>query len=122
MNLPKLSASMLRAATAPQSFERGREYYQRGAISIASILDSVLLGDCEGAQRHTTACGSNWTRPVIETVADAVIPHRPVWVARMSIKQAHAQLGQTHEWQAYLGKLKELYKRRPALQAQLRRI
>jgi uncharacterized Zn finger protein len=50
MNLPKLSESIIRAAATPQSFERGQDYYQRGAISNAAVLDSVLMGDCEGTQ------------------------------------------------------------------------
>jgi uncharacterized Zn finger protein len=84
---------------------------------------------------------------VIEMVADAVVPHRPKWVARISIKQAerlmveaksknypiaanwlkkakqaYTQMGQLGEWQAYLQQVKEQYKRRPALQAQLQRL
>jgi len=31
-------------------------------------------------------------------------------------------MGQPQQWQAYLEKVKEQYKRRPALQAQLRRL
>lgn len=81
---------------------------------------------------------------VVETVAEALVPHRPEWVIRASIKQAedlivqtksnlypaaahwlkrakaaYAKLGRTSEWQKYLQQLKEQYKRRPALQAQL---
>jgi len=77
----------------------------------------------------------------------ACFPHRPDWVARVSIKhaerlmteaksqnypiaaewlkrakKAYAQLGQVDEWRAYLQKTTEKYKRRPALQAQLRRL
>lgn len=84
---------------------------------------------------------------VVATVADALIPHRPEWVIRASIKQAedlivqtksnlypaaaewlkrakaaYAQLGRTSEWQKYLQQLKEQYKRRPALQAQLAKL
>ena len=84
---------------------------------------------------------------VVETVADQVLPHRPEWVARVSIKhaerlmieaksknypiaaewlkrakKAHTQLGQTDKWRAYLKRTTEKYKRRPALQAQLRRL
>ena len=81
---------------------------------------------------------------LVEVVADALISHRPEWVIRASIKQAevliaepkskyypaaagwlkkvkaaYAQLGQIEKWQKYLKQLKEEYKRRPALQAQL---
>ena len=84
---------------------------------------------------------------VPELVADAVTAQRPEWVARISIKhaellvrepkskhypiaaqwlkrakQAYAQMGQAREWQAYLQELKEQYRRRPALQAQLQRL
>jgi uncharacterized Zn finger protein len=84
---------------------------------------------------------------VVETVAEALVPHRPEWVIRASIKRAedliaetksnlypaaanwlkharaaYAKLGQTSEWQKYLRELKEQYRRRPALQAQLARL
>jgi uncharacterized Zn finger protein len=84
---------------------------------------------------------------VIATVADAVIPHRPEWVIRVSIKQAekliaetqskyypaaadwlrkardaYVRLDQANQWQEYLQRLKEQYRRRPALQAQLARL
>ncbi|HET9528812.1 MAG TPA: hypothetical protein VFQ92_00555, partial [Blastocatellia bacterium] len=84
---------------------------------------------------------------VVATVADAVTPHRPEWVIRVSIKQAekliaetqskyypaaadwlrkakaaYAQMDQTGQWQKYLQQLKEQYRRRPALQAQLARL
>ena len=84
---------------------------------------------------------------VVETVADTLIKHRPEWVIRASIKQAdrliaetkskyypmaagwlrkakaaYSELGQTEKWQKYLQGLKEQYKRRPALQAQLARL
>jgi uncharacterized Zn finger protein len=80
-------------------------------------------------------------------VAEALVPHRPEWVIRASTKQAedlivqtksnlypaaadwlkrakaaYAKLGRTSEWQKYLRELKEQYKRRPALQAQLAKL
>ncbi len=42
------------------------------------------------------------------------------WLKRA--KKAYAQLGRGNEWRAYLQKLKEQYKRRPALQTQLARL
>jgi len=42
------------------------------------------------------------------------------WLKRA--KKAHANWGQTREWQAYLEKVKAQYRRRPALQAQLARL
>lgn len=84
---------------------------------------------------------------VVETVADAVLQHQPDWVARISLKHAerlmrevkssnypiaaawlkrakaaYQQLGQIADWNQYLAKIKEQYKRRPALQAQLKRL
>lgn len=84
---------------------------------------------------------------VVETVAAALVKHRPEWVIRASVKQAerliaetkskyypaaaewlrkakaaYAQLGQTEKWRKYLQELKEEYKRRPALQAQLAKL
>src|SRR5438105_3315213 len=84
---------------------------------------------------------------LVATVADALIAHRPEWVVCASVKQAeslialtksnlylaaadwlrrakaaYAQLGRTGEWQKYLLQLKEQYKRRPALMAQLARL
>jgi uncharacterized Zn finger protein len=107
-------------------------------------LAEVLLFEQEwdAAIKIANQKGANHT--VVGTVAEALIPHRPEWVIRASIKQAedliaqtksnlypaatdwlrkaktaYAQLGRTSEWQKYLQQLKEQYKRRPALQAQL---
>jgi len=113
----------------------------------AMTLAQVLLSEQEWDEAIKVAERRNVWYTVIETVADAVTPHRPEWVARTSIKQAerlmaeaqskhypiaanwlkkakqaYVQMGQTHEWQAYLEKVKEQYKRRPALQAQLQRL
>ena len=84
---------------------------------------------------------------LVGTVADALIAHRPEWVIRASIRQAeklieptksnlypiaadwlrrakaaYAKLGQQDKWQKYLNNLKEKYRRRPSLQAQLRKL
>ena len=78
---------------------------------------------------------------LLERVADAVIPHRPDWVIRVSIKKAegliektqsnlypvaaewlelakkaHQHKGQTAEWKAYIDNLRAEYARRPSLQ------
>ena len=82
---------------------------------------------------------------VAAIVADALITRRPEWVIRASIKHAEALIeptksslypaaadwlrrakaayahsGRTDEWQQYFQRLKEQYKRRPALMAQLK--
>jgi uncharacterized Zn finger protein len=110
-------------------------------------LAQVLLSEQEWDAAIKVAERRDVWYQVAETVADAVTPHRPEWVARMSVKQAerlmveaksknypiaanwlkkakkaYSQMGQTQEWQAYLQKVKEQYKRRPALQAQLQRL
>jgi len=113
----------------------------------AMTLAQVLLSEQEWDEAIKVAERRDVWYTVIETVADAVVPHQPEWVARISIKQAerliaeaksdrypiaanwlkkakkaYAQMGQAQQWQAYLQKVKEQYKRRPALQAQLRRL
>ncbi len=113
----------------------------------AMTLAQVLLSEQEWDEAIKVAERRDVWYTVIETVADAVVPHRPEWVARMSIKQAerlmveaksdrypiaanwlkkakkaYTQMGQTQQWQAYLERVKEQYRRRPALQAQLRRL
>jgi uncharacterized Zn finger protein len=107
-------------------------------------LAQVLLAEGEWDEAIKVAERPDVWYGVIETVTDGVIPHRPQWAARMSIrqaerlmveaksrhypiaadwlkraKQAYAQMGQDHEWQTYLAKLKEQYRRRPALQTHL---
>ena len=84
---------------------------------------------------------------VVAAVADALVARRPEWVIRASVKQAeeliaptksslypaaadwlrrakaaYAQMDQADEWRKYLMQLKEQYRRRPALMAQLERL
>ncbi len=78
---------------------------------------------------------------IVETVADGVTPHRPEWVVQISLKHAECLMSgvkskncpivaawlkrakkaywllrKTDEWRRCLGKTKEKYKRKPALQ------
>jgi len=110
-------------------------------------LAQVLIEEQAWDEAIKVAEGRQVWYTVVETVADAVLPHRPEWVVRASrkhaerlmeeansknyplaaawlkrAKKAHAALGQSTEWRAYLDKLKEKYRRRPALQAQLSRL
>ena len=110
-------------------------------------LAEVLLFEKEWDAAIKVADQKGAYHTVVETVAGALIPHRPEWVIRASIKQAeelivqtksnlypaaadwlkrakaaYAKSGRTSEWQKYLRELKEQYKRRPALQAQLVRL
>lgn len=110
-------------------------------------LAEVLLFEQEWDAAMKVADQKGAHHIVVETVAEALIPHRPEWVIRASIKQAedliaqtksnvypaasdwlkrakaaYAKMGRASEWQKYLQQLKEQYKRRPALQAQLARL
>jgi uncharacterized Zn finger protein len=110
-------------------------------------LAEVLLCEQEWDAAIRVAEQKGAYHTVVETVAEALVPHRPEWVIRASIKQAedlivqtksnlypaaadwlrkakaaYAQLGQRGEWQKYLQLLKEQYRRRPALQTQLARL
>jgi uncharacterized Zn finger protein len=84
---------------------------------------------------------------LIEKVSDAVFPFHPDWVIQASrkqaegliaktqskyyataarwlakMKQAYLSSGRKAEWLAYLNGLKSTYSRRPALQAELRKL
>jgi uncharacterized Zn finger protein len=107
----------------------------------------VLLLEEEWDEAIKVAEGREVWYPIVETVADGVITHRPEWVVQISLKQAdrlmtevksknypiaaawlkrakqaYKLLGKTDEWKKYLGETKEKYKRRPALQNQLARL
>lgn len=111
------------------------------------VLAEVLLLEEEWDEAIKVAEGRDVWYPVVETVADGVMQHRPEWVAQISLKhaerlmaeaksknypiaaswlrrakQAYKLLGKTDEWKKYLGETKEKYKRRPALQNQLARL
>ena len=110
-------------------------------------LAQVLLLEEEWDEAIKVAEGREVWYPVVETVADGVMPHRPEWVTKISLKhaerlmadaksknypiaaawlkrakQAYKLLGKTDEWKKYLGEIKEKYKRRPALQNQLAKL
>jgi uncharacterized Zn finger protein len=109
-----------------------------------TLVQVLLLEEDWDAAIQVAEGQSSWYA-VVETVADALVTRRPEWVARVSVahaerlmvepksknyplaaawlrraKQAYIHLGRTQEWQAYLQQLKEEYRRRPALQQQLR--
>ena len=48
MTLPKLSESIIRAGANPQSYQRGYDLWQAGAISNTAIQGDMLTGECEG--------------------------------------------------------------------------
>jgi uncharacterized Zn finger protein len=111
------------------------------------VLAEVYLLEEEWNEAIKVAEGHDVWYPVVETVADGVVHHRPEWVVKISlkhaerlmsepksknypiaaawlkrVKQAYKLLGKTDEWQKYLRETKEKYKRRPALQNQLARL
>jgi uncharacterized Zn finger protein len=88
-----------------------------------------------------------WSYHLLENVADAIIPYRPDWVIRISLKQsdeliektqsklypaaarwlarakkAYQAKGQNDRWQAYITNLRTTYARRPALQREIARL
>ncbi len=88
-----------------------------------------------------------WSSHLLEKVADAVIPQRPDWVIRVSIKQAENLIAQTQsklypvaarwlerakkayhhtgqaaQWKAYIDNLRVLYAKRPALQRAIEKL
>ncbi|MEK7832247.1 MAG: hypothetical protein AAB401_14225, partial [Acidobacteriota bacterium] len=110
-------------------------------------LAEILIEEQEWDAALEVADKQTYDYHLVATVADALIAHRPEWVIRASLKQsdaliaktqskyyhyaavwlgrvkaAYAQMGQTAEWKSYLAKLKEEYRRRPALLAQLGRL
>jgi len=107
-------------------------------------LTEVLIEEQEWDAAIKVADKQTFDYRLIATVADALIAHRREWVIRASVEQAdgliaktqskyyshaanwlrrakaaYAQLGRTGDWQKYLSKLKEEYKRRPALMTKL---
>lgn len=111
------------------------------------VLAEVLLLEEEWDEAIKVADGHDVWYTIVEMVADGVMPHRPEWVVKISLKhaerlmaeaksknypiaaiwlkrakQAHQLLGKTDEWKKYLEESKEKYKRRPALQNQLARL
>ncbi len=129
------------ASLRPEVMAKLRRSYDK------QVLAEVLLLEEEWDEAIKVAGGHQVWYPIVETVADGVMPHRPEWVVQVSLKhaerlmaevksknypiaatwlkrakQAYQLLGKTDEWKKYLGETKEKYKRRPALQNQLARL
>lgn len=125
----------------PEAMTKLRKSYDK------QVLAEVHLLEEEWDEAIKVAEGRDVWYPVVETVADGVVHHRPEWVVKISLKhaerlmsepksknypiaaawlkrakQAYKLLGKTDEWQKYLRETKEKYKRRPALQNQLARL
>jgi uncharacterized Zn finger protein len=112
------------------------------------VLVDVYLSEEEWDKAINIAKeAGEWNYSLIEKVADAVFPFRPDWVIQASrkqaegliaktqskyyataarwlakMKQAYLASGRKEEWLSYLEGLKSTYSRRPALQAELRKL
>ena len=114
----------------------------------SDVLVDVYLSEEKWDQAISVADkAGEWNYSLIEKVADAVFPFRPDWVIQASrkqaegliakaqskyyataarwlakMKQAYLSSGRKTEWLSYLDGLKSTYSRRPALQAELRKL
>jgi uncharacterized Zn finger protein len=145
-----LRYQMIKRLAAPERWWRKLQPEVRGKLEKCSTkqpLAEVLLFEEEWDEAIKIAERNAADYRVVETVADAVARKRPEWVVRASLKQAerliaetkskyyptaaewlrkakagYSELGQEEKWRKYLQGLKEEYKRRPALQAELARL
>jgi len=114
----------------------------------SDVLVDVYLSEEKWDQAISVADkAGEWNYSLIEKVADAIFPFRPDWVIQASrkqaegliaktqskyyataarwlakMKQAYLSSGRKTEWLSYLNGLKSTYSRRPALQAELRKL
>ena len=119
----------------------------RSSANTHVLADVYLIEDEWDAAIRLAEKGSPWDYRLIEKVAEAVITHRPEWVIQASrrqaesliertqskyyphaarwlahMKQAYLMKGEPAEWEAYLSSLKITYARRPALQAEIKKL
>jgi uncharacterized Zn finger protein len=119
----------------PALLKKGREMY------FSDVLVDIHLEEKEWDDAIKIAEKDFGSYRLLERVADALIPHRPDWVIRVSIKQAEGLIektqsnlyhaaarwlgrakkvyqlkGESAEWKAYIGNLRAAYARRPSLQ------
>ncbi len=118
------------------------------ASHYSDVLVNVFLSEEKWDQAISVADkAGEWNYSLIEKVADAVFPFNPDWVIQASrkqaegliaktqskyygtaarwlakMKQAYLSSGRKTEWVSYLDELKNTYSRRPALQAELRKL
>jgi uncharacterized Zn finger protein len=108
------------------------------------VLVDIHLEEGDWDAAIQVAEQDSWSFNLLEKVADAVIPSRPDWVIRVSLKQsddliektqsklypvatrwlerakkAYHQKDQDAEWQVYIDNLRAIYARRPALQREI---
>jgi hypothetical protein len=127
------------AKLKPKAIAPLENFYDKRPLAEVLVEEQEWDAAIRLADRHAQG------HDIAATVADALITLRPDWVIRTSAKHAesliaptksslypaaanwlrrakaaYAHSGQTDEWQKYLQQLKEQYKRRPALMAQLK--
>jgi len=113
----------------------------------SDVLVDIHLEESEWDAAIKIAEKETWSSHLLEKVADAVIPQRPDWVIRVSIKQAENLIAQTQsklypvaarwlerakkayhhtgqaaQWKAYIDNLRVLYAKRPALQRAIEKL
>jgi uncharacterized Zn finger protein len=123
----------------PEAMASMEKFYDKRPLAEVLIEEQEWDAAIRLADKHAQE------NDVAATIADALITRRPEWVIRASVKHtegliaptksslypaaadwlrrakaAYAHSGQIDEWQEYLQRLKEQYKRRPALMAQLK--
>jgi uncharacterized Zn finger protein len=112
-----------------------------------AVLVDIHLNEKEWDAAIKVAEQDRWSFQLLEKVAEAVIPYRPDWVIRISLKQSDQLISQTQsklypiaarwlerakkayhlkgqdaEWQAYIDNLRTTYARRPALQREIKEL
>ena len=122
----------------PQAMSSLEKFYDKQPLAEVLIEERDWGAAMRVADKHAQ------DERLAATVADALIEHRPEWVIRASVKHAESLIaptksslypaaagwlrrakaayeraGREEEWQKYLRRLKEQYRRRPALMAQL---
>jgi uncharacterized Zn finger protein len=122
----------------PEAMSSLEKFYDKRPLAEVLVEEQEWDAAIRLADRHAQE------HEIASTVADALITRRPEWVIRTSAKHAenliaptksslypaavdwlrrakaaYAHSGRADEWQQYLQRLKEQYKRRPALMAQL---
>jgi uncharacterized Zn finger protein len=123
----------------PEAISSLEKFYDKRPLAEVLVEEQEWDAAIRLADRHAQE------HEVAATVADALITRRPEWVIRASIKHAEALIeptksslypaaadwlrrvkaayahsGRADEWQQYLLRVKEQYRRRPALMAQLK--
>ena len=131
---------------AGESWERIQPalFQKAGERHFKDVLTDIYLEEKNWDEAIKIAEQDRWSFSLLEKVADTIIPYRPDWVIRVSLKQsndliiqtqsklypiaarwldrakkAYHQKGQEAEWQAYIDNLRTTYARRPALQREI---